>query len=69
MSPIFTNNEHIFHYVELIFNKNVWKQLILDFSHKIFFFAHQGKGKTMNGIELWVYSNQQNKIGIRCLSE
>ena len=36
LDPIFTNNEHVFHNVELIFNKNVWKQLILDFPLKVF---------------------------------
>ena len=36
LSPIFTDNEHVFHNVELIFKHNfVWKQLFLDFPHKI----------------------------------
>ena len=34
-APIFTDNEQVFHNVELIFKKTVWKQLFLDLSHRI----------------------------------
>ena len=36
MPPIFADNEHGFHNVELNLKQNyVWKQLFLDFRHKI----------------------------------